>query len=68
MLVVVYTRNVKQKTFCFSFRQTRNLAMGSLSHSVLADVVVSTRDKDITVGAAGEVVPKIEHCVIRVIE
>src|ERR1700722_4216426 len=67
-MLVVYTRNVKQKTFCFSFRQTRNLAMGSLTHSVLADVVVSTRDEDITVGAGGEVVPKIEHCVIRVIE
>src|ERR1700722_1380480 len=59
---------VKQKTSCFSFRQTRNLAMGSLTRSVLADVVVSTRDKDITVGAEGEVVPKIEHRIIRVIK
>src|ERR1700722_2360546 len=67
-MLVVYTRNVKQKTSCFSFRQTRNLAMGSLTHSVLADVVVSTRDEDITVGAAGEVVPKIEHRIIRVIK
>src|SRR3984957_17635117 len=42
--------------------------MGSLTRSVLADVVVSTRDKDITVGAAGEVVPKIEQRIIRVIK
>jgi len=68
MLIVIYTYSVKQKMFCFSFCQTRNLAMGLLTHSMLADVVVLTCDKDITVGAAGEVVLKIEHCVIHVIE
>jgi hypothetical protein len=42
--------------------------MGSMACGVMANIVVSARDEDITVRAAGEVVPKIEHCVIRVIE
>jgi len=68
MLIIIYIHNIKQKTSCFSFRQTGNLATGSLTRSVLADVMVATHDEDITVGAAGEVVLKIEHCIICIIK
>ena len=35
---------------------------------MLANVTISARDENIAVITAGEVIPKIESCVIRVIE
>ena len=42
--------------------------MGSPTRGVLAHGMISARDEDIAVRAAGEVIAKIEPCVIRVIE
>jgi len=42
--------------------------MGSPTRSVFANRMISARDEDIAVRAAGEVIAKIEPRVIRVIE
>src|ERR1700722_13114466 len=68
MLLATYACDVEQKTSCIDVRHTRNLAMGLLTCSMLADFVVAARDEDITMRAAWKVVPKIEHRIICVIK
>jgi hypothetical protein len=59
---------VEQKTSCIGVRHTRNLAMGLLTRSMLADFGVAARDEDIAMRAAWKVVLKIEHRIICVIK